>query len=179
MVLVTDCAEVLHANHAARLQLDAEHPLQLVGSSLRARQSRDLVRLHEALDGTRRGLRRMVTLGETAPRLSVSLVPLGAFGADGSVALLMMGKPRVCERLSVQWFARAHALTPAETRVLEALCSGLDPREVAAQHRVELSTVRTQIGNLRAKTGAESIRDLVSQVAVLPPMVSALRSVNA
>jgi DNA-binding CsgD family transcriptional regulator len=40
---------------------------------------------------------------------------------------------------------------------------------------VAISTVRTQIGNLRLKTGAQSIRALVRQVAVLPPLMCALR----
>jgi hypothetical protein len=40
---------------------------------------------------------------------------------------------------------------------------------------VALSTVRTQIGSIRTKTGAGSIRDLVRQVALLPPLVGALR----
>jgi len=35
--------------------------------------------------------------------------------------------------------------------------------------------VRTQIGSIRAKTGAASIAELVRQVAVLPPLVGALR----
>jgi len=33
----------------------------------------------------------------------------------------------------------------------------------------------TQIGSIRAKTGAGSIRELVRQVARLPPLVGALR----
>jgi DNA-binding CsgD family transcriptional regulator len=86
-----------------------------------------------------------------------------------------MGKRTVCERLTVQWFARAHALTPTETRVLEALCEGDQPREVAARHQVGMATVRSQIGSIRNKTGAESIRELVRRVAVLPPMRCALR----
>jgi ribosomal protein S19 len=40
---------------------------------------------------------------------------------------------------------------------------------------VALSTIRSQLGAIRAKTGAASIRTLVRQVAVLPPLVGALR----
>jgi DNA-binding CsgD family transcriptional regulator len=40
---------------------------------------------------------------------------------------------------------------------------------------VAVSTVRTQIGSIRAKAGAGSISELVRQVAVLPPLVGALR----
>ena len=81
----------------------------------------------------------------------------------------------MCEALSVQGFARSHGLTAAETRVLVALCEGTPPGAVAAQVGVAISTVRTQIGNIRQKTGAESIRDLVRQVAVLPPLMGVLR----
>ena len=59
--------------------------------------------------------------------------------------------------------------------MLELLCSGVRPTEVARQQGVAVSTVRTQIGSIRAKTGAGSISELVRQVAVLPPMVGALR----
>jgi DNA-binding CsgD family transcriptional regulator len=106
----------------------------------------------------------------------VAVVPLVAgVGALPQATLLLLGKKRVCECLSVQCCARSHALTATETRVLEALCQGLEPREVAVQHGVGLATVRTQIGSIRAKTGAQSIRELVRRVAVLPPMVSSLR----
>jgi DNA-binding CsgD family transcriptional regulator len=77
--------------------------------------------------------------------------------------------------LSAHWFARSHGLTPAETRVLAALCDGLAPSVIAQAQSVAMSTVRSQIGAIRAKTGAPSIRALVRQIAVLPPLVGALR----
>jgi DNA-binding CsgD family transcriptional regulator len=86
-----------------------------------------------------------------------------------------LGKRQMCEQLSVQGYARSVALTPAETRVLELVCAGVRPAEIAGQLRVAVSTVRTQIGSIRVKTGATSIRELVRQVAVLPPLVGALR----
>jgi DNA-binding CsgD family transcriptional regulator len=177
MVLLSESGQVLHVNHAAKAELDNDHPLQLLGREVRARLATDVAPLCDALQAAQRGLRRLITLGGRGSTLTLAVVPLGAL-ANGApqATLLLLGKRRVCERLSVQWFARAHALTPAETRVLEGLCGGLDPREVAEQHGVGLATVRTQIGSIRAKTGTESIRDLVQRVAVLPPMVSSLRS---
>ncbi len=174
MVLLGDTHQVLHVNHAARADLDADHPLQLQGRELRARLPQDVAPLHDALLAAGRGLRRLVTLGEREQPFSMAVVPLNS--AAPQATLLLLGKRRVCESLSVQCFARSHSLTPAETRVLEALCQGLDPREVAGRNGVGLATVRTQIGSIRAKTGAESIRDLVRRVAVLPPMVSSLRA---
>jgi DNA-binding CsgD family transcriptional regulator len=177
MLLVTADAQVSYLNHAARLELDGDHPLQLpAGNALRARQALDVAPLYDALAAAQRGLRKLVTLGEGAQRVSVSVVPLPDLaGETGHVTLLVMGKRQMCEQLSVQGFARSVGLTPAETRVLELLCTGVRPTEIASRAGVQVSTVRTQIGSIRAKTGAASIRELVRQVAVLPPLVGALR----
>jgi DNA-binding CsgD family transcriptional regulator len=168
---------LLHANRQAEAELDGLHPLQRRGRQLCARRAADQSCLQAALAGALRGLRRLVTLGEPGCRASVSVVPLDPGApAEAPKILLLLGKRHLCEPLSVQWFARAHGLTPAETRVLEALCAGGDAREIADRHGVGIATVRTQIGAIRAKTGAESIRDLVHMVAALPPMMSALRA---
>ena len=180
MLLLAEGTTVLHANHAARSELDASHPLQLIGSELRVARAQDLLPLREALTGAReRGLRRLVNLGEGEHQVSIAVVPLAAAAGEAGpsrLTLLVLGKRQMCEALSAHWFARSHRLTPAEARVLAALCDGRRPSEIAAAQRVALSTVRSQIGSIRAKTGAESIRALVRQVAVLPPMVGALRS---
>lgn len=180
VLLLSDATHVVHVNHAARAELDRQHPLQLLGRELRARHSQDVAPLHEALRAAGlRGLRKLLTLGEGGQRVSVSVVPLVPNGGDGvePMTLVMLGKRRVCEELSVQGFARSHGLTTAETRVLVALCEGTPPGEAALQLGVAISTLRTQIGNIRLKTGAESIRDLVRQVAVLPPLRGVLRGV--
>ena len=179
MLLLHDGPHVLQVNHAARAELDGAHPLQLLGRELRARHPHDVVPLADALrDACQRGLRRLLTLGDGEQRASVSVVPLPA-GDDsfGPVTLLILGKRQVCELLSVQGFARSHRLTSAETRVLAALCQGTPPAEIAAQLGVAISTVRTQISTIRGKTGAQSIRALVRQVAVLPPLMGVLRGV--
>ncbi|MEP7296791.1 MAG: LuxR C-terminal-related transcriptional regulator [Burkholderiales bacterium] len=177
MLLLSDAGHVMHANHAARVELDVEHPLQLVGRELRARRAQDVVPLQTALqNAAQRGLRKLLTLGDGGHRASVSIVPLAAARAVGEAStLLMLSKRHVCEPLSVQGFARSHGLTPAETRVLGALCQGTPPGEVAAELGVGIATVRSQIGSIRQKTGAESIRALVRQLAVLPPLMGVLR----
>ena len=178
MLLLADEQTVVHANHVAKSELDATHPLQLLGHQLRVRCSADLPPLRSALsDAVQRGLRRMVSLGDGSERISVAVVPLAA-GTDPdqeALTLLVFGKRHMCPALSAHWFARSHGLTPAESRVLVGLCEGQAPGAIAAEQHVALSTVRTQIGSIRAKTGAASIRALVRQVAVLPPLVSALR----
>ena len=182
MLLLSDATHVVHVNHAARAELDGQHPLQLLGRELRARRPQDVAPLYDALRAAgQRGLRKLLTLGESGERLSVSVVPLVASSGgddDGAtMTLVILGKRHVCEALSVQGFARSHGLTGAETRVLVALCEGTPPGKVAVKVGVAISTVRTQIGSIRQKTGAESIRDLVRQVAVLPPLMGVLRGV--
>ena len=176
MLLVDADAQVLYLNHAARRELDSDHPLQLAGHVLVAANAGDAVALQDALAEAQRGKRRLMTLGSGEQFVGISVVPLNEADARSGATLLVLGKRSVAPLLSVQGYARAVALTPAETRVLELLCSGVQPTAIASRQGVAVSTVRTQIGSIRAKTGANSIRELVRQVAVLPPLVGALRS---
>ena len=176
VLLVNAVGQVLYLNHTARLELDRDHPLQMRGHALAPAVPAEALLLEEALADARRGRRGLLTLGSGEHRVGISVVPLAEAEAGSGLAVLMLGKRQVCEQLSVRGYARAMGLTPAETRVLEQLCDGMQPTAIARRQGVAVSTVRTQIGSIRAKTGAESIRDLVRQVAVLPPMVSSLRA---
>jgi DNA-binding CsgD family transcriptional regulator len=180
MLLIADNQRVLHANHVASADLDDQHPLRLEAGELHARHPRDAAPLHDAIVGAcQRGKRRLVTLGEEPQRVTIAVVPVPTIDqTTPSGALVMLGKRQVCQALSVEAFARCHKLTPTETAVLMALCSGTRPTEIAMNHGVALSTVRTQVSSIRAKTGTENISSLVRMVAMLPPMVSALRQVS-
>ncbi len=177
VLLIGEGAQVLHLNHAARCELDAGHPLQLLGQQLRACHSADVVALHDALQAASlRGLRRLLMLGQDGHRVAVSVVPLRTQCPGRPAATqLSMGKRHMCGELGVQWFARGHGLTLAETRVLEALSEGVPPGDIATRHGVGIATIRSQIGSIRMKTRSDSIGALVRQVAVLPPLVGALR----
>ena len=120
------------------------------------------------------GLRRMITLGSSECALSVAVIPL-RLSAGTPLTLVMLGRRNLCQTLSAQGFAHCNGLTPAEAAVLAALSCGRSPGSIARSQGVALSTVRTHITKIRAKTGAASIRNLVERVAQLPPMVSALR----
>jgi len=176
MLLVDHDERVLYMNHAARRELDQDHPLQLHEHQLGTALAAEAQALQEALAAAQRGLRRLLPLGRGEHRVGISVVPLNDAGHPGGPTLLVLGKRQVCEQLSVQGYARAVSLTPAETRVLELLCGGVQPTAIASMQGVAVSTVRTQIGSIRSKTGATSIRELVRQVAVLPPLVGALRN---
>jgi len=178
LLLVGSSQHVAHANHAARSELDAQHPLQLQGARLSARSHADAATLRDALaDVFQRGYRKMITLGPALRRVSISIVPLSATAAvPPAWALALIGKPQVCEDLSVEAYARGHKLTQAETSVLKGLCLGARPAEIARTHNVALSTVRSHVGSIRSKTSVPSIGALVRTVSMLPPIVGALRN---
>lgn len=176
-ILLLDAdGQVLHANRVALNDLDDTHPLQMLGHALRARLPRDVAPLHDALTAAaRRGLQRLINVGDAQGSVSLAIQPLAPERPGAPQAtMLLLGKRRVCQQLSIQWFGRVHGLTGAECRVLEALCRGASPREIADRHGVGLATVRTQLGSIRAKTGSANLRALADCVARLPPMTGAL-----
>lgn len=177
VVLLDESFQVLHANHQARVALRPGTALALDGTALRVVTAADQRALEEALlAAVRRGIRRLIGLGDGAQRMRVSVVPLPVGGGWRAPAVMLaVERSQACAHLTVQGFARLYRLSPGEEQVLQALCLAQDPAEIARQHGVALSTVRTQITNIRTKTGTDSIRDLVHHLSMLPPLIGALR----
>lgn len=123
-------------------------------------------------DAALRRLRTLLLLDRRAPDACIAVLP-GPVG----MALMLLARPGLCEPLSSQGYAQRHGLTLAEAAVLSALSEGQQPAQIARRHGVALSTVRSQIQAIRHKTGARRIQDLVSRVAVLPPLRGALQLV--
>jgi len=67
-------------------------------------------------------------------------------------------------------FARNHGLTHTEEQVLVFLCRCLSTPEIAIQMKVAVSTVRSHVRSLCAKTASSGVRELVNRVAILPPI---------
>jgi len=177
MLLVDGRGCLHHANQPARRELAEATCLIADNRQIRAADPMQQGLLLTALGDARRGRRRLVDLGAADSPLPVAVVPLGdAQGDEPGLVLLVLGKRRGCESLTVDFFARTQGLTAAEARVLHALCKGRRPKEVAREHDVAISTVRTQISSIRTKTQTASIRELVHRVVALPPMAPALRA---
>jgi DNA-binding CsgD family transcriptional regulator len=172
-----------------RLQFGNRASLRACGSAGPLRITGGRVSLLDAgaQDGFHRALRRAVegqrtllrTEGQGCERY-VALAPVpsangresGGAGEGAARAIVLIGRPQPCNPLCLQLFAGEHGITSAETRVLAALCEGRSPREISLERGIALSTVRTQIACLLAKTGVDSIVDLVRMTATLPPMVA-------
>ena len=164
------------ANAALQARLASDGVLRVdAARRLRASGAGDDQRLAEArLAACSRGLRRLVSLDGHQAALALIGVADAAPGAE-QPCLLLAQRAAPCERLSLAMFARQHALTHAETRVLQGLSEGHSPEDLGLQLGVRITTVRTHIVNLRAKTGTGSLRDLMRCMATLPPIVNALR----
>jgi DNA-binding CsgD family transcriptional regulator len=168
--------ELVHANQVARHELASQRVLWVHHGRLQTHSAAESRVLADALLRASTGKRSLVTI--TAPRgtpLTLALVPVGR-GAQPVQAGLLFARANVCESLMLCFFARTHALTPAEETVLSILCQGYSAPQTARQLKVAVSTVRSHVRSLCAKTRSSGVRELVSRVAMLPPVAPAILS---
>jgi DNA-binding CsgD family transcriptional regulator len=170
-------AQILHANQLARLELNGERFIRLRQDRLAPSSARHGATLETALAKAGRGQRSLVTLsGGADGGLTLSIVPLGSSAssaaqtADAPSALVILGKRDACEALTLQQYGQLHKLTGAEQALLPAISRGLGVEAIAQQQCVALSTVRTQLGSIREKTGVTSLRMLMARLNNLPPL---------
>lgn len=180
LMLLSADGLVVHANHAALRELGSSHPLELRSRRLRTRDAQEQPAFSDALEGARRrGVRSLLNLGTGSAKVGLSIVPLPlplSSRGGGQAVLMTLQRAQLVESLSVGAFARAHHLSQREQEVLTALCEGLRPTQIAERMGVAVATVRSHVHNLKEKTHSGSMVELVKQVALLPPMVTALKT---
>ena len=175
-VLVTGLeGQLLHANQAARHELARRRVLHAQGAQVQARNPDDGRILQDALAKIAEGKRSLITLtGTQGAPLTIAVLPLQQDAvAQPPRAALMFARASVCESLMLCFFARSHGLTATEESVLGILCQGYSAPQVALQLKVAVSTVRSHVRSLCAKTRSSGVRELVNRVAVLPPVAPA------
>lgn len=165
---------LLHANQCAQLELRRARLIAVRDGGLHAVRANQADQLHAALARAGQGKRSLVTLKSSASSLILAVLPLRSPSCDPCAGpdrvALVFARAAVCDSLMMCFFARGHGLTLTEEQVLTSLCQGHSAPEVASQMGVAVSTVRSHVRNLCAKTRAKGVRDLVNQVAVLPPV---------
>lgn len=191
-VINVETRQLLFANAPAHSAL---HPASLQKTGLCVTEGRLCTRqrahaeqLTLALTRAKAQLRGLLSLSDGGSQTSVAVMPLsamempGVHASDGATvsapcyALLLFAKQQLCDSTSVTLFARERGLTRAEAQVLAQVCQGLRPSEIATHHGVQLCTVRSQLRSIRQKTASDSVRELVEQVSVLPPLARHLSS---
>lgn len=171
-VLLTSVrGDLLHANQAARDELARRQVLETHEGKLQTADVRQSRVLLDALAKAQDGRRSLIDLHAADDRVSVSIavVPLVTERSSRRVALFL-SRASVCDALMLCFFARTHGLTHSEEQVLAILCQGATAPEIANQLNIAVSTVRSHVRSLCAKTHCNSVRALVRQVAVLPPL---------
>lgn len=178
MLIIDVQGTILHANHLARHELASGRMLMSYGNTLLGSNAEFTGQMQTAMEGAFRGQRRLVLLNKGERELSLAFTPLShPLEADPPTVLVMLSRQSTCDNLAVRMFARTIGLSPSEEAVLMGLCRGLEIPEIAAEHGVAPSTIRSQIKTLREKAGSPSIRRLLQRINSLPPVVPALRIV--
>ena len=89
-------------------------------------------------------------------------------GPRRAAALVFIADPESRRELPPALMRRLYALTPAETRLVEALVNGRTLQEAADTIGVRLNTVRNQLRSVLGKTGTRRQAELVRLVLALP-----------
>jgi DNA-binding CsgD family transcriptional regulator/PAS domain-containing protein len=174
VVLMDEAGAVFFANAAARRIAERNDGLTIARTRLRAASdaaNRALGKaIAEATDtATRAGLAAGATLAVPRPsgaRPYAVLVGPGPGAASQSIyrsaaAIVMIGDPDARLEASERIVARLYGLTPGEARLAVAVASGEALDDYAAARGVSVSTVRQQMKQVLAKTGARRQADLV------------------
>ncbi|MDO8906642.1 LuxR C-terminal-related transcriptional regulator [Hydrogenophaga sp.] len=179
-VLVIDGqGQIQHANHLARHELASSRLVMVRGNSLFGSSTEHSAMIQQGLDHACKGQRKLVLLEHNDLELSLAFIPLShPLEAESPTVLVLLQRQSTCDNLAVRMFARTKGLSPSEESVMIGLCRGLGVPEIAREHGVAESTVRSQVKSLREKTGCSSIRRLMQRVNSLPPVVPALRIIT-
>ncbi|MCB2016370.1 MAG: hypothetical protein KDF54_02430 [Hydrogenophaga sp.] len=180
LLVIDSQGHVRHANHLARHEMASGRVIMTHSRSLLGRNTDLTAQIQSALEQALRGHRRLLQLQQGEHELAMAFVPLShPLEFDAPSVLVLLSRKNACDNLALRMYARSQSLSPSEEAVLVALCRGASIPEIAADHSVAESTVRSQIKALREKTGCGSIRALMQRVHSLPPVVPALRVISA
>ena len=192
IVLVDEQLQLHYRNAAATELLASDHRLRLVGESLACQQSGGTKDLMLALRRIRLGgeasyrnpgepeTRAVVRAGDgvgVAPLLLLTsaLRPnetMGAFGPR-SLAMVLVHDPAAPRHADPLVVAEAYRLTPAESVVAAAIADGKSVQQIAARHRVAVSTVRTQVNGVMSKMGVRRQSEVAGAINALPALLLA------
>ncbi len=163
---------VIHANRAARRELDQGRVLSLIGNVVHCKVDPQIDLVNALHDAALKQRSRLLLLGSGSDRLAAVAMPIHSEGLGSPAALLMIGRRSVCSPLGLEMLALRYGLTLTERRVLRALIASQTARDIADAHGVAMSTVRSQIQSIRDKVGVHSIEELLLRAAQVPPVSS-------
>jgi DNA-binding CsgD family transcriptional regulator len=171
VLVISAEARILHTNLAARREIDQAVLLKASAGELQLVSPANNRTFKKAVGQAAEGSRSLVKLSAGGMVCTLALVPLDRqAGARCQRIAVFLSRSGVCESGVFADFARSHGLTRTEARVLVFLCSCLSTPQIADQMNVAVSTVRSHVRSLCDKTACRGVRELVNQVAILPPL---------
>jgi DNA-binding CsgD family transcriptional regulator len=171
VIVATTEGRMLHSNQAARHELIRQRVLFATDDQLQTCTADNARILQEALAKVTGGKRSLIELAiQDGPGLTLAVMPLRSGVDRGPRAALLFARATVCDSLMLCFFARSHGLTAAEEHVLSILCQGFSAPQIAGRLKVAVSTVRSHVRSMCAKTRSSGVRELVNRVAMLPPV---------
>ncbi|TNF60093.1 MAG: helix-turn-helix domain-containing protein [Burkholderiales bacterium] len=179
VLVIDERGRIQHTNHLARHELASARLVFARASALLGTTPDHSAQIQQGLDLALRGQRKLVLLEDDENELSLAFIPLShPLETESPTVLVLMQRQSASDNLAVRLFARSKGLSPSEEAVMIGLCRGLGVPDIAREHGVAESTVRSQVKSLREKTGCSSIRKLMQRVNSLPPVVPALRIIT-
>lgn len=177
VVITTIEGRVEHANQAARHELARRRVLATRHGALLGCTPEGEKTLRDALARVAEGKRSLITLPAlVGPSVSLATLPLKPHASGRAPrAALLFARASVCDSLMLCFFARSHGLTATEEQVLGILCEGFSAPQIAIEMKVAVSTVRSHVRSLCAKTRSSGVRELIGRLAVLPPVAPPFR----
>ena len=176
LVMLDPAAQALYANHAARALAAAPALAQWMGSLPVRVEARDaLGRLvHAAARGQGGGL----VLGDGPQALMALALPIEeraqaggeARAAQPGACMLLLTRQGHAPEGVADFVTRLFGLSAAEARVLPLLLRGASPAQMAGALGVKVSTVRSQLSAIFAKTGTVRQQDLIRLLGSVPPV---------
>ena len=175
LAIVDHRSHAVLMNDLARAEFRRNRFVHLEQGRLTAADEAQAERLDTALADCLRGVRSLITFAAANGDLALSFIPLdfGGGGAHGGLfeySIVLFSKRETCPGYTLQQFGREHRLSNSERALLPAISRGLSADEIALEHGVAVSTVRTQIQGVRSKTGVKSMRALMARLNCLPPI---------
>ena len=128
--------------------------------------------IHDAANGGPGGIMRLTARdGKTGLLVLVTPVPRSLYEVYGpGHCLVSLRSPWDRPSFTEATLAVLFGLSPTQSAIALALYTGKSPEQIAAERGVRISTLRTHLADIFARTGAESQRDLVRLLGLVPPV---------
>jgi DNA-binding CsgD family transcriptional regulator/PAS domain-containing protein len=187
MLLLTGDGRVIIANPAAERILRRGDGLSVHAERLQALRSADQKKLYESLQNATLAMRGSIALqphgtflihrtdGQRAYQVGIVPLPrahlLIEFDSHAELAMFIVD-PEVRPKADLLGYQHAFGLTPAEARLAAHLVEGSSLAEIANKHRISITTVRSQLRTLFAKTETHRQVDLIRVLQLQNPLIN-------